>query len=250
MAEINYDLLASQCVTPTKEALPPIGDFHASNAMAFYGREVVEKAYKTDYKQYKEFYRDNAKRNGLALCYGGSWRVLEEGLGVSEAEAKRIHTQFFATLRGFKKHVTETEAKASKDKFTRNLFGRVLHLPDLGNKTEWKFHNDSLRKMFNYPIQSISADLIKLVLLEFVKLSETTDSNVFANNNIHKQYYNRVVATHNPSEGLLQELETLPTGNVLIVIQDPETQEVTQQFDRPLHITKSFIEKHSLQVVF
>lgn len=237
---IDLDKFVSEALAPQKEVFPPIGDFHTANAIAFYGYDTVYNAYKNDYKHFKEVLRDNAKKTGLALLYGGSYKTIMNGIGVSEAEAKQMHTRFFATLSGFSKHIKILEKQATKTGKIKNLFGTYLHLPEM-QSDDWREKAAGLRHLQNYPIQSIAANLIQLIIVQVHKLIEDCDTNIFAGDNIHEKYYNRVFTTTQDTDfsKLKETLETLPDGNIMILHKE-------KAYNRYVGLPSDLIEQYHL----
>lgn len=249
---------------------PDIGDFHSANAIAFYGIEKATNTYKRSPKEFKEHLRTPAKVNGLALLYGGSYKVLQDSLHITEAEAKQLHHSFFQNLSGFTRHIKQVEKESITNKQTKNLFGRTLHLQGIVDKDP-KVVAAYRRKMFNYPIQSIAGDLTKLIINELFTLSEDNHTNNLAGDNIHYPYYNRIVSTSykNLTSELIQALNQCEDGNILFVVREGEfkghsdndtsdthhyidtnTNPITHKFPRPIQLTTDIIEKFNLTIEF
>lgn len=239
-----------RCVMPYTESFPPLGDFHAMNAIAFYGRETLERAYKEDKKTYKTKYRDVAKANALALCYGGSWAVLVRGIGLDEANAKRIHANFYRTLSGFNNHLSVVKSQVKKSLKTANLFGRAIYLNDYNHK-DFKVRKLVENRLYNYPIQSLGADMIKVALHKILKYSHSTDTNVFAYDNIHKSYYNRVLSIKESdlTPDLIDKFLSLPEGNMCIVITD-DNGNFTYKLKKLVSVSYSMLLLYKLKLEF
>ena len=245
----DLDEFVAKSQIPEGEKLPALGDWHTTNAVAFYGEDTIKQAHRDDYKAFKNKYRHNAKAMGLALCYGGSYKVIQKYLNCSEQEAKSLHSSFFNTLSSFKKHLSKIEQDAKKTGYTRNLLGRKLYLQDLLSR-DYKTQSFGLRHLFNYPIQSMGAEMIKLALIEFLKFSMDNDCNIFAGDNINKLYYNRIVSCHATREDEISTLlQDLPTGNVLLVLKN-DREEWIARYHTPLAITTDFIQAHDLILEF
>lgn len=237
---MDLDKFVTEALAPQKEIFPPIGDFHTANATAFYGLDKVQSAYHNNYKYFKETLRNDAKRLGLALLYGGSHQVVQNTLGNSESEAKQLHQSFFSTLSGFSKHIEQIEKTATKTSYTKNLFGTLLYIPEM-QSDDWKIRAAGKRHLQNYPIQSIAANLTQLITVNIHKLIEETETSNLCGDNINETYYNRVFITTdntNPAD-LKQTLDNLPDGNILILHKD-------KQYPRLVALPFSYIEKHSL----
>lgn len=216
--------------------------------MAFYGQEFLKGVYNTNPKDFKEVYRANAKQVGLALLYGGSWKVVQRGLGVSEAEARKLHTAFFTALSGFKKHIQHEEQVARKHLKVKNLFGSVIHLDDINSK-DFRVAGAVMNKLYNYPIQSIAADLIKLILVRISEFVESNQLSQLEGNLINEPLYNRVVTIRESELTLDLELalESLPQGSVLVCLTN-DNDEIVSSWDTPLQISTDFIRDNGLTI--
>lgn len=249
LTDNDFDKLAELSFRPLEKPFPDIGDFHSTNAIAFYGREKMEQAYKQDPKRYKEFYRANAKGVGLGLLYGGSYQVVQRGLNVSEAEAKQLHSNFFTMLQGFKTHLKTEMAVAKKHKKVRNLFGSVIYLNGI-NSDDWQERSANERRLYNYPIQSVSADLIKLIMVRTSEFIERNRLNTIEGQLINHSYYDKVVGLEKSllTPQMIDELDKLPNGNTLFVLTD--NNQIVEKFDRHLLINDDFIFSYGLSLLF
>lgn len=245
---IDFTLFAPKALKPQPEPFPAVGDFHTFNALAMFGKDFLYNIYKTDYTRFKQVYRDQAKRVGLALLYGGSYKVVQRVIGCTEAEARKIHSSFFQNLSGFKKHIEAIEVQAKKTTQTKNLFGSIIYLDDI-NHTDFRVASAVKNKMFNYPIQSLAADLIKLIMVQVSEYIEKHHLSALEGNNIHNPYYTRIVTLPESQLdiGLESELETLPQGNTLLCLTDDnDPNNITQKWHTPLYITTDFIKEYNL----
>lgn len=245
--KVDWGMLVAECIGESKTAFPPIGDFHSSNCAAFYGADAMRTLYFNDYKTFKDRYRDTAKRVGLALLYGGSYRVVE---AKNEAEQRKLYTNFFSTLKGFKNHLNIIEAKAKKDLYATNLLGFRIWLKDINHK-DFKIASAVRRRLLNLPIQSSGTNALMIAMHKITKFTETTNANKFANDNIHKDYYNRVVTAPislQESEEFLKAIDTLPSGNIALCIEDNGG--LIAKWDRHLAIDTDFINKWKLNIYF
>jgi DNA polymerase-1 len=64
-----------------------------------------------------------------------------------------------------KKYIDTTIEKARKDGHVRNELGRIRQFPEI-NSSNFAVRGGAERAAFNMPIQSLSADIIKLAMLE------------------------------------------------------------------------------------
>lgn len=248
MTDTDWGMFTAECVRDISKTFPDIGDFHGANAVAFYGYDEMAKLYKTNYKQYKDVYRTNSKITGLALLYGGSYRAVRAN---SEAEQRRLFSNFFTALKGFSKHLSIAEPKAKRDLYTHNIFGFRVWLKDINHK-DFRIASTVRKRFLNAPIQSAGANALLTAMHRIIKFSENTNANQFANDNIHKQYYNRIVTAKEAlitNNEFIKAIESLPQGNIALCIEN-DNNELIQQWDIPLAIDTDFIEKWDLRIFF
>lgn len=283
----QLDLLSAMSQAPLSKPFPDVGDFHSTNAIAFYGMDKLKGIYNSDPKAFKEIYRSNAKGVGLALLYGGSYKVIQNGIGVSEGEARSMHSAFFNNLSGFKKHVSELERIARKELKVKNLYGSVIYLDDINHK-DFKIANAVKNKLYNYPIQSVAADLVKVIMVKLHDYICKYRLSQWEGDAINKTYYRHIIGldlteylklkkslTDNEKldnkefqdlvskkKELEKEAEGLALGDTLIVCYKRTTEDsilkdsegnnisIIAKWPTPLSIDSDFIIKHNLTTLF
>jgi len=104
--------------------------------------------------------RGKAKTVNFAILYGISAWGLAGRLAVPKEEGQAIIARYFERFPGIRAYIDETLAFARENGFTRTLFGRKTHFPNIraGNPN---FRAGAERAAINAPIQGTSADLIK-----------------------------------------------------------------------------------------
>ncbi len=104
--------------------------------------------------------RNKAKTVNFAILYGISSWGLAGRLGVSKEEGQAIIARYFERFPGIRNYIDETLQFARTHGFTRTLFGRKTHFPNIraGNPS---IRGGAERAAINAPIQGTSADLIK-----------------------------------------------------------------------------------------
>jgi len=104
--------------------------------------------------------RGKAKTVNFAILYGISSWGLAGRLGVGRDEGQAIIARYFERFPGIRSYIDETLAFVREYGFTRTLFGRKTHFPNIraGNPS---FRAGAERAAVNAPIQGTSADLIK-----------------------------------------------------------------------------------------
>jgi DNA polymerase-1 len=104
--------------------------------------------------------RNKAKTVNFAILYGISSWGLAGRLGLSRDEGKAIIDRYFERFPGIRTYIEQTLHFARQNGFTRTLFGRKTHFPNIraGNPSH---RGGAERAAVNAPIQGTSADLIK-----------------------------------------------------------------------------------------
>lgn len=130
-------------------------DIHTMTAVEFYGVGEEEIT-----KEQRVF----IKTINFGIVYGRGAKSLAEAMGISIIEAESYLKKYFVKFRGIKKFVDATIAKARRDGYIVNMFGRKRRLPEVN-------HNDSYlraeaeRQAVNSLIQGTIADITQTALV-------------------------------------------------------------------------------------
>ena len=147
-SQIELRLAAVMADVPQlKDAFRAGEDIHAMTAEELFGTVDRET-------------RGRAKTVNFAILYGISSWGLAGRLGVSREEGKAIIERYFERFPGIRTYIDETLAFARETGFTRTLFGRKTHFPNI-RASNPNFRAGAERAAINAPIQGTSADLIK-----------------------------------------------------------------------------------------
>jgi DNA polymerase-1 len=147
-SQIELRLAAHMADVPQlKEAFCKGDDIHALTAEELFG--TVDRDT-----------RGKAKTVNFAILYGISSWGLAGRLGVSREEGKAIIDRYFTRFPGIRAYIDETLAFVREQGFTRTLFGRKTHFPNIRAPNP-QFRAGAERAAINAPIQGTSADLIK-----------------------------------------------------------------------------------------
>jgi len=147
-SQIELRIAAHMAEVPQlKEAFGAHEDIHAMTAEELFG--TVDRDT-----------RGKAKTVNFAILYGISSWGLAGRLGVPKEEGAAIIARYFERFPGIRNYIDETLAFVRANGFTRTLFGRKTHFPNIraGNPN---FRAGAERAAINAPIQGTSADLIK-----------------------------------------------------------------------------------------
>src|SRR3954452_7562251 len=147
-SQIELRLAAHMADVPQlKEAFRAGADIHNLTAEELFGTVDRET-------------RNKAKTINFAILYGiSAWGVAGR-LGVSKEEGQAIIARYFERFPGIRNYIDQTLQFARANGFTRTLFGRKTHFPNIraGNPS---LRGGAERAAINAPIQGTSADLIK-----------------------------------------------------------------------------------------
>ncbi len=147
-SQIELRLAAHMADVPQlKEAFRAGADIHSLTAEELFGSVDRDT-------------RNKAKTVNFAILYGISAWGLAGRLGVSKEEGSAIIARYFERFPGIRNYIDETLQFVRANGFTRTLFGRKTHFPNIraGNPS---IRGGAERAAINAPIQGTSADLIK-----------------------------------------------------------------------------------------
>lgn len=147
-SQIELRLAAHMADVPQlKEAFRAGADIHNMTAEELFGAADRES-------------RNKAKTVNFAILYGISAWGLAGRLGLPKEEGQAIIARYFERFPGIRTYIDDTLAFVRAHGFTRTLFGRKTHFPNIraGNPS---IRGGAERAAINAPIQGTSADLIK-----------------------------------------------------------------------------------------
>ncbi len=147
-SQIELRLAAHMADVPQlKDAFRNGADIHSMTAEELFGSSDRDS-------------RNKAKTVNFAILYGISSWGLAGRLGVPKEDGAAIIARYFDRFPGIRSYIDETLAFVRTNGFTRTLFGRKTHFPNIraGNPS---IRGGAERAAINAPIQGTSADLIK-----------------------------------------------------------------------------------------
>lgn len=153
-------------------------DIHKATAVAIWGKE-----------KYNKEMRKKAKEINFGLIYGTGPDSLANRLNVTKKEAQEYIDAFFKNLPGIKRFMDTCERQAQKDGEIQNPYGRKRRLQSY-IRPDGSLMNSGKRKSYNFPIQSMGAEITKLALIKvYRKLinDEEYKGRVFFLNTIHDE---------------------------------------------------------------
>ncbi len=109
--------------------------------------------------------RAKVKAMSYGLAYGLGPFGLAKQLGISQAEAKQLMTDYFARFGKIRDYLMQVVETARADGYTETLFGRHRPFPEL-NSPNRVLRATAERAALNAPIQGTAADIIKIAMLK------------------------------------------------------------------------------------
>ncbi|MDL2340523.1 MAG: DNA polymerase I [Pseudomonadota bacterium] len=147
-SQIELRLAAHMADVPQlKEAFRAGADIHNMTAEELFGSADRDN-------------RGKAKTVNFAILYGISAWGLAGRLGVAKEEGQAIIARYFERFPGIRNYMDETLQFVREHGFTRTLFGRKTHFPNI-RASNPNHRAGAERAAINAPIQGTSADLIK-----------------------------------------------------------------------------------------
>ena len=110
-------------------------------------------------------HRRSAKAINFGIIYGLSAFGLAQQLGIEHKEAAKFIAAYFARYTAVKEYLDQHLETVRKSGFTRTLFGRVRHIPEI-TAPQAMLRNSGERIALNTPLQGTAADLIKLAMID------------------------------------------------------------------------------------
>lgn len=168
--QCNKCVLKNRCVSKKEIYKSVAGDWHSLNASGLYGDEFD----KCTDKYKKKDLRGIAKIVGLALCYGGTAYTVSGNMGTTKTDAQEKIDNFFRKLTTLGIYMLAAKRKVLEVGKVYDVFGRCRDM------SKWAFSHVFKDKMYaqrvalNHPIQSTSAEILKILMIrmdEFVEVN-------------------------------------------------------------------------------
>jgi DNA polymerase-1 len=130
---------------------------------------------KVSISQVTEKMRSKAKALNFGIIYGMSVFGFSASAGIDREEAKKFIDEYMAKFSGVAKYIRDTKESAKKNGYVETLIGRRRNIPEI-NSPNFQVQNSAERMAINMPIQGLSADIVKLAMVEtFTKYESDTN---------------------------------------------------------------------------
>ena len=181
--------------------------------------------------------------------------MLSRTLGVPEPEGKKLFDNYFSILHVFKKYLDSAWFKACKTLYIRTMIGRKIYIPELAitdRKLIWKKFKEGKNNVYNYPIQSSGAEMIRLMYIKAYEFFTGFKLTKFDVNHPAKVTQNTKLMSISSSSDKLDELSEFidksEAGNTLIIVVDDENN-VVMQADKSIMLKWSDAEYFNMSEV-
>lgn len=162
-------VLKNICVSKKDIYKAVSGDWHSLNASGLYGDEFD----KCTDKYKKKDLRGIAKIVGLALCYGGSSYTVSGNMDTTKADAQEKIDNFFRKLTTLGLYMLAAKRRVLEVGKVYDVFGRCRDMSKWAFSNTWKDKMYAQRVALNHPIQSTSAEILKILMIrmdEYIEL--------------------------------------------------------------------------------
>jgi len=126
---------------------------------------------KVPISQVTEKMRSKAKALNFGIIYGMSVFGFSVSAGIDREEAKNFINEYMEKFSGVAKYMRDTKESAKKNLFVETEIGRRRYIPEI-NSPNFQVQNAAERMAINMPIQGLSADIVKLAMIEAEKIVE------------------------------------------------------------------------------
>jgi len=162
--------LKNTCITKQDHYKNVAGDWHSLNASGLYGDEFD----KCTDKIIRKDLRSIAKIVGLAVCYGGAAYTIAGNMRTSQGDAQIKLDNFLKKLTTLNIYMLATKKRVLETGMAYNIFGRKRDMSRWAFSKSWKDKSFAQRVALNHPIQSTSAELLKIMM---IRVDEYIESN-------------------------------------------------------------------------
>ena len=109
--------------------------------------------------------RSAAKALNFGVIYGMSVFGFSASAGISREEAKKFIDAYFEKFTGVAEYMRSTKDFAKTNGYVETEMGRRRYIPEI-NSSNFQVQNAAERMAINMPIQGMSADIVKLAMIE------------------------------------------------------------------------------------
>jgi len=135
------------------------GDLHKQTAIDLYGEE-----------NYSSEKRSQVKSINFGLAYGMTEFTLAERLGLSVDEAKEQIDQYYRNYPRVHKMFEDFARDADKQRYVSNFYGRRRKFNSWRQRDQFgNLTNEGRRQSYNFPIQSLGADITITGLIKVIR---------------------------------------------------------------------------------
>ncbi|OGI29606.1 MAG: DNA polymerase I [Candidatus Moranbacteria bacterium RIFOXYA12_FULL_44_15] len=135
--------------------------------------------------------RRNAKALNFGVIYGMSVFGFSQGAGIDRDQAKKFIDEYFEKFPGVADFMKSTKESARKLGYVETEMGRRRYIPEI-NSPNFQVAGAAERMAINMPIQGMSADIVKLAMIEVYKFI-TNDERMRTNARMILQVHDEII---------------------------------------------------------
>lgn len=266
MDKVVFERIIKRISTEKFEVDEVSSDWHGVNTNAVFPEynKLARSENKDDRKKTKSL-RKIGKVIGLSLLYQSSQSAagytIHSDLGLTPEQAQIHADKWYKGVPTFSKSIKNIINNCKKNGITKTSFNRVRFLPDIngapdrnGGRPNNKLINYNKRLAINFPVQSVGADQIKLMLLNVGKFIDNNRMSRYTIKGLtNYKVYTRILAISNDNpmiDEFKSELEGIGSGNVKVLIVDGNDKtKVISEYNRNVNITNKMIKKYNLHII-
>lgn len=160
-SQIELRIVAHLSGDPTmKQVFQDGKDIHTSTAMGIFG--VNENSVTKDQRR-------DAKTINFGILYGlSSFGLSSRITEFTRADAKDFIDKYFETYPQVRVYIETVKEEVRKNGFVRNQLGRIRRFPEIRSSI-FSVRSAAERAAYNFPIQSLAADIIKIAMINIHK---------------------------------------------------------------------------------
>lgn len=266
MDKVILDRIIKRISTEIFEVDEVSSDWHGVNTNAVFPKydALARSSNKDELKEAKTL-RKVGKVIGLSLLYqssqGAAGYTIHADLGLTPEQAQTHADKWYKGVSTFSNSVKSIINNTKNNGTTKTSFNRVRFLPDIdgapdknGGRPNNKLINYNKRLAINFPVQSVGADQIKLMLSNVGKfVDENRMSRYTIKGLINYDVYTRILAINNNNpliEEFKSELDNIGSGNVKVLIVDAnDNTKVISEYNRNINLTNKILKKYNLHII-
>jgi DNA polymerase I len=173
LVSADYSQIDLRAVAHVSEDKKMIELFHAGHDIH---TATASEINKVSFSQVTQKMRSSAKALNFGVIYGMSVFGFSLSAGISRDDAKKFIDAYFEKFTGVAEYMKSTKEFAKTNGFVETEMGRRRYIPEI-HSPNFMVQNSAERMAINMPIQGMSADIVKLAMIQVAEFYKN-NSNV------------------------------------------------------------------------